>query len=623
MAVRRRNKKKKTAQSGDNYEGMTVKQALIKALVIGGAADSEITASRIIAEREEAWSGLGAVDTILDLDSLLYLHEISDTLPQCVAAYVGNIELNGWVLKPKLDLGHKDAKDKVGDILEAEAWADAIEAAQDTEDKDIDDIDVPPPSEEEIESRTKELQRQIRRETYIAKAWFENCSAKNSFEWLRGKKRTDEEVVGHGCWEVLRDSKKRVRRLEHIPGHTILPMSDDGKRVNVERLEWVSSVSTRTVTEPLLFRKYVQKDGGNTRYFKEFGDPRAMDSDTGKVYEAKYKKGPDGELVMIKTAEEVMKADKKEAIPATEVVYFPVESPHTPAGMIRWAGWIVSIFGNRAAAESNLAYFENHAVPEAALLIGGGKLTDDSARKMKGHLTKKHKGSKNHGRLLIMQALAKAEGGRPGEKNVTPEMKWINLSEFQKGDGNFIKYTENNQAGLTSSFRQSPILVGKIPSDLNRATAWAVLFQADRQVYGPLRREFDRWVNKVLLPSIHCYAIEFESLSPVGTDIETMSKALEIGIKGGAFTPNEIRKLFSLWLNEPFEEIEEDWAKMPSLFTLNGITPDGTPLSPEDQGSFTGEMQRILNRYEELHDEVIRQVGAQDGIVTELASIGG
>lgn len=623
MDGKRRNRKSRQLNDAEDLSsGMTVRDALIKALVIGGAAESEIAASRAIVEREKEWSGLGAVDTVLDMDSLLFLHEISDTLPQCVSAYVGNIELNGWVLKPKIDLNHKDASRKVSDIIEAEAWADSIEAAQDSEDKDLDVIDVPQPTEEEINSRTKDLQRQIRRETYIAKAWFENCSAKHSFEWLRGKKRTDEEVVGHGCWEVLRDSKNRVRRLEHIPGHTILPMTDDGERVNVERLEWVSSVSTRTVTEALQFRKYVQKDGGNTRYFKEFGDPRAMDSDTGKVYEAKYKKGNDEELVMVKTANEVMWADRKEAVPATEVIYFAVESPHTPAGMIRWAGWIVSIFGNRAAAEGNLAYFENHAIPEAALLIGGGRLTDDSIRRIKGQLAKKHKGAKNQGRLLIMQALAKTEG-RPGENNAnTPEMKWVNLSEFQKGDGNFIKYTENNQGGLTSSFRQSPILVGKIPSDLNRATAWAVLSQADRQVYGPLRREFDRWVNKVLLPSIHCYAIEFESLSPVGTDIDTMSKALEIGIKGGAFTPNEIRKLFSSWLNEPFEEIVEEWANLPAMFTLSGITPEGTPLSQDVQENVNGEMQMILNRYSQLHDEVIRQVGVNDGIVPELANIG-
>lgn len=625
MAGKRKNKKSRRQRGGggDSYSVPTVKEALIKALVIGGAVDSEIKASRVIEEREKMWGGAGAVDCVLDLDSLLYLHEISDTLRQCVDAYVGNIELNGWVLNPKVDLKHKDVDKKVEDILEAEAWADAIEAAE-AEDKDIDDIEVPPPSEGEIAERKAKLERQIRRETHVAKAWFENCSPKHSFEWLREKKRTDEEVVGHGCWEVLRDTKDRVRRLGHVPGATILPMSDEGERVKVERLEWVSSVSTRTVTEELMFRKYVQKESGNTRYFKEFGDPRAMDSDTGKVYEAKYKKEENGELRLVKSALDVMKADRKEAIPATEVVYFPVESPHTPAGMIRWAAWIVSILGNRAAAESNLSYFENHAVPEAALLIGGGgQVDDDSVRRMKGQLVKKHKGSKNHNRLMIMQATVSNPNKRPDEKpENNPDMKWVNLSEFQKGDGNFIKYSENNQAGLTSSFRQSPILTGRIPSDLNRATAWAVLFQADRQVYGPLRRAFDRWVNKVLLPSIHCYAVSFESLSPVGTDIETMSKALEVGIKGGAFTPNEIRKLFSLWLNEPFDEIDEEWANLPFALTINGVGADGNPVSPEDQDNANNEMTRVLARYEELHSKIVDDLGLKDGMVSGLASVG-
>jgi len=575
MGSRKRRRTKKSERDFDGHDPLTVKQAMIKALVIGGAVETEIEASNIIEERSGEWGELGAVDPVLDLDSLLFLHEISDTLRQCVDAYVCNIEGNGHIIKPKIDLTkEREVEQKITEILEAEKFADELEVAYD-EGRPLDELDVEPPTEQEIKDRAKKLAAQIRRETHIAKTWFANCSPKHTWEWLREKKRVDEEVIGHACWEVLRDSKNRVRRLEHMPGNTILPMSDDGTRVKVERMEWISEVSTTTVTESIMFRKYVQKESGKTRYFKEFGDPRAMDRDSGEVFEAKFKKVGDGEYEEVMSAEDVMKAKNPKAEPATEVFYFAVESPHTPAGMIRWPGWIVSIFGNRAAAESNLSYFENHAIPESALLVGGGQLNDKSVQRIKGQLTKKHKGAKNHNRLLILQATA-AGTGRPGDKPEVPEMKWINLSEHQKGDSTFSKYTKDNQDGLTSSFRQSPILTGRVPSDLNRATAWAVLFQADRQVYGPLRRAFDRWVNSTLLPAIGCYAVHFESLSPVGTDIETMSKALAVGIKAGAFSPNEVRLLFSTWLNEPFDPIEEEWAKIPFAMTLNQISGDGT-----------------------------------------------
>ncbi|MCP4569053.1 MAG: phage portal protein [FCB group bacterium] len=572
----------------------TVKQALVKALVITGRADNIDEAIKTLDEHDGIWEDAEAVDPLLDLESLMSLYEISDSLRQNVDAYVTNIEANGHVLEPKIDLNKKGVDNTVAvkTAMDAANWADAVTAAlsdlneeAEAEGVDVTDemrteainsITVAEPTDEQVRARTEELRLQMQREMHMAKAWFRNVHPSLSFIDLRERKRVDEETIGHAAWEVRRDDNNMIRRLEPMPGYTILPVKASDQHIEVKNEEWVSDIDTRPVIESVKFRRYVQLANGRSVYYKDLNDPRLVSDRTGKVYMK-----VDGEGGM-KPDPAKMKEDEPQANPANEVIYFAIYHPKTTAGMIRWAGLITAVIGSRAAAEANLAYFENHAVPDAVLLVSGGQLNNESVQRIQEALRSKAKGPGNHHRTLVIQATAK--GSQPNQEVNNPDMEWVNLSDFQNGDALFQGYTENNKVGVSSAFRQALLLIGHIPSDLNRATAYAVLSLIEKQVYGPLRNKFDWWVNNTLLPSIGIKLIRFISLSPEATNIEEMSKALEQGIKGGAFTPNDLRAFYSKWLNVDLPRIDAPWADVPLSTTLSQLNLGAEPPSDEDGG---------------------------------------
>ena len=601
-------------------EQFTVKQALVKALVITGRSSDEAAALQAINSQEDEWGTAGAVDPILPPESLMSLYEISDTLRQNIDAYVTNIEGNGHILTAKIDVDTPRAFEQVKDAMDAAAWSDAIAAAmkelnakaeadgvQVTEEMrraKIDTLSIVEPTEAEVRAKMEQIKAATRREMHQAKAWFRNVNSEMSFLDLRERKRIDEETIGHACWEAIRDSNGQLRRLEPMAGYTVLPVKAKGDAFEVQREEWISDIETRPVIEPVRFRRYVQRTNGITRYFKDLNDPRLISANTGKVFMKKEKRGD----VTVWTPDPAkMKDEEPNAKPATELIYFAIYSPKTTAGMIRWSGLITAVIGSRAAAEANLAYFENHAIPDAVLLVSGGQLNNESVQRIQESLRSKTKGPGNHHRTLVVQATARAS--QPGQVTNNPDMEWKNLSDFQQGDALFQDYTKNNTTALSSAFRQALLLLGHIPSDLNRATAYAILSLIEKQVYGPLRAKFDWWVNNVLMSTIGLKLIKFQSLSPEATNIEEMSKSVEWGIKGGAFTPNNLLQLYGSWLNQEFPRIEAEWGDIPFAATLAQINLDTE--APPDEGEVAepdnepgASKKSLANRLTVLEDEL-------------------
>lgn len=622
MARKKNKQATEVTEIENEVQQITVKQAMIKALVLTGRHVDENEAIKAMSERDDERGEFNAVDPILDPDALLSLWEISDSLRQNVEAYAHNIEGNGHVLKPKIDLSEKNhnAFDQVKDAMDAASWSDAVTAKMAELDrreeegeeisvydrqKAIDDLVVSEPTEKDVNAEMERLRLAMKRDKHMADAWFRNVNPTMSFLELREQKRIDEEAVGRAAWEVGRDSRGMIRRLEPISGHTILPLKEKNNAIEVERDEWISDIGTNKIRETVKFRRYVHRANGEATFFKDLNDPRLVSDKTGKVYMKKRRRNNKD---VLEPDYAKMKVDEPEASPARELIYFSVYSPKTTAGMIRWAGHITGILGSRAAAESTLAYFENHAVPDSVLLISGGQLNDMSVERIQEMMRARTQKAKNHHRTLVVQAAGTGKA-RPNEVTNNPDMEWKNLADFQQGDALFMNYTEENKKALSSAFRQALLLIGQIPSDLNRATAMAILSLVEKQVYGPLRRKFDWWVNNTLLPAIGIKLLKFESLSPEAQNIEEMANAIEYGVKGGAFTPNILLELYGLWLNREFPKIEEPWGDAPFAATLNQIDlgverpsdVDGDTTGTIGGGKDTGLSRKALeNRLAEL-----------------------
>ena len=206
--------------------------------------------------------------------------------------------------------------------------------------------------------------------------FFENCTSDQPFagpEGLRGLTRQDIEVLGYGYWEVLRNSLDEISNFNRLEGRTIRLMPMDLEAVEVEIPVRISALKYGKRKVMKRFRRFVQvmENTEKTVFFKEFGDPRIIDSKDGRVYssieeaEKEYKKSAEG---------------SGNFRPATEVLQFKITSSRSPYGVPRWIGALLSVLGNRQAEEVNFLYFENRSVPPLAVLVSGGRLNQDTTK---------------------------------------------------------------------------------------------------------------------------------------------------------------------------------------------------------------------------------------------------
>jgi len=574
----RRQARTREALKGDR----SARVALVKARVISGASVDEVAAIQSITDAERFYNEHDAIIPPYDPVGLMSAYEFSNALRQNIDAYVQNIEGFGHHFKARIDLDADGALERVREAMIVEQYHDQLaeqdaaadearargeEPPDEDEDQPDNETQIAVPTDEEVKKRIEELRGEIRLQKMVAQAWFENAGADGvSFSELRKRKRAEQEIIGHGCWEAVRDNRGRLRRFAHVPAFTVYPVKDDGERVESEEVERISPIATRTFTVQRFFRKYVQRVSDKAVFFKGLGDPRIVSRKTGKTYES---------------TNDLEKAEGKKAQLAHEMKYFDVFSPRTPAGVPRWIGNLLAVLGSRAADEVNYLLFDHKSVPPGIFFVRGGKLGDQTKNQLQEFIEDDLQGRDAFHKILICEVPAIT--GRPGDTPVIPDIQWQSLMADQIKDSTFSAYDQDNRNKLGGSFRNHPMVRGETVESMNRAIAWAVLDFSDQQVYAPERRPFDWFINREVMPEIGCTLIEFMSNGPSTTNLEQVSKATDIFAKHGAFVPNEVRAIASEALDRDLDPIDAEWAsQQPMTMTLVGIVPNANP-NDEDE----------------------------------------
>jgi capsid portal protein len=271
-------------------------------------------------------------------------------------------------------------------------------------------------------------------------------------------------------------------------------------------------------------------------YFKEFGDPRLIDSYTGQV-------------------------DDNTKFPATEIIHFKLYCPYSPYGVPRWIGNWLAVEGSRQAEEVNYEYFENNTVPPMALLVNGATLNDDVVSRIEDFINDEMKGRKSFNKMLIIEATTDSEG--PLMKPGIPTVRFQSLSDAQQKDSLFDNYDKTNREKIRSSFRLPPIFVG-LTSDYTRATARESREVAEEQVFGPERADHDFVINRLLFPAMGVRYWKYKSLPPTVNDFEVMSGTLDTFSRCG-LTVREAREEISRLLNRPLSDVDDksEWLNLP------------------------------------------------------------
>lgn len=526
--------------------------ALAKAYFIGEESGSQSNALLDSDKQSGLFKSQGALVPVYDPGLLVLIFENSSALRPNVDAYVTNIDSFGHTYEPVLDVTSEDALEKVRDALRIERAHGAISGASSEE-----------PTDEETSARLELLKTEMRAERAMLENFFENCTQDMPFsgpEGLRGLTRQDIEVLGSGYWEVLRNELGEVAQFNHLPGKAIRLMPLEPEVVQVQADKRLSLLSSQQITVRKRFRRHVQISETSDRvlFYKEFGDPRAVDTNTGKVF-------PD-EAAALAAFKDLHGQTFR---PATEILPFKISSPRSPYGVPRWIGTLLAVLGTRQSEEVNFLYFENRSVPPMALIVSGGRLGADAVKRLEDHITTQVRGKRNFHKMMIIEAETS------GDPN-TGRMRIVlqPLTEAQQKDGLFQAFEEKNADKVGQAFRLPRLLRGDV-RDFNRSTAEASVDFAEIQVFGPIRQQFDWMMNKQILPVLGARYHRFKSNAPTVRDPEALSAMIKDLVTANVLTPGEGRELAADVFNRAFDKVKAAWSDQPVGVTLAG-RQDGT-----------------------------------------------
>ena len=580
----------------------TEPSAIVKARFLGTGRDGSELSNVLQTPDEQRvmYAKAGAVTPPLDPVSLANLFEMSGALRSNIDAYSVNIDSFGHRFEPVIDLDADDAKERVklamtqerllgldativeeagGDSSEVQKLVAQMKAVSGFSQHDrVDDPgELPEPSDAEVEKRMASIRREMIRERLAVDKFFKFVTTDGSFEQLRMQTRQDLEATGNAYWEVLRNVDNEIVQFDYVPGYTVrlMPAERNPQKVSMS----VNATLISPTTEPVhkRFRKFVQVANGAIRgsqlaWFKEFGDPRIYSHLSGTEY----------------PSVEALKKKEPEANPATEIIHFKIHNSRSVYGMPRWVSEMLSVIGSRHADEINLAYFENKSVPPMAILVSGGRLVEEDVTRLENYIKNEIRGKRNFHKIMILQAES-GDNATPGLATGRTKIELKPLTESQSTDAQFMKYKEANTDAIGAVFRLPRLLRGDA-RDFNRATAQTSLEFTEQQVFAPLRKDFDYFINRCILTELGIHFWTFVSKGPDFSDPTKMLEAVNEASKASYLTPEELRGLASKGFGVDFPKLDQDWVTRPIQLTLGGITtgqvaPGDASASRDEGGS--------------------------------------
>lgn len=549
-------------ESIEKSSGSSQLVPMAKAFFVGAEDGDKSNAMTEQNRVSSVFTDAGAINPTYDPNVLTLLFENSSVLRQCVDAYVTNIDSFGHRYVPLIDLDSPSADEKIADALCAEQEF-ALRDPETIKDADKLAAAIKEPSAEDIKARKDQLRTQMRAERARLENFFENVTCEIPFagpEGLRGLTRQDIEVLGAGYWEILRNGLREIVQFNRLEGRSIRLMPIDDVPIQVTIKQRVSALKHVDATVYKRFRRFVQTRETTEElvYFKEFGDPRLVDANTGRFFASEAE------------AEKFFADEGKgrKFRPATEILQFKITSTRSPYGVPRWIGALLAVMGTRQAEEINFLYFENRSVPPLAILVTGGRLNTNTVKNLTDFIENQIKGKRNFHKMLVIEA--EGPSSDPGSaNNGRMKIQIERLTDAQQKEGLFMDYAQRNAETVGQTFRLPKILRGD-SRDQNRSTAEAAVDFAEIQVFGPIRQQFDWLMNKVVLPSIGIVYHHFRSNGPTIRDPEQLCKMIVDMVTGNILTPGEGRELAIGVFNREFEAIKADWTTMPVGISIAG-----------------------------------------------------
>jgi PBSX family phage portal protein len=328
----------------------------------------------------------------------------------------------------------------------------------------------------EDQEKVKRARKRVERMKIELRDWLEGLNDDDSFTKIMEKVYTDVQAMGNGFIEVGRNIEGQIGYIGHIPATT----------VRVRRLH----------------DGFLQIIGQKVVYFRNFGanNPNPVTNDTRP-----------NEIIHIKE-------------------YSPL---NTFYGVPDIVSALPSLMGDKLAAQYNIDYFENKAVPRYIITLKGAQLSGDSEDKMFRFLQTGLK-SQSHRTLYIPLP------GDTDQNKVEFKMEPI---ENGVQDGSFKEYRKANRDDILIA-HQVPIskLGGGDGGSIAAALSQDRTFK--EQVARPAQGHLQKVINKIIREQTDILELKFNELTL--TDEIAQAQILEKYVKSQIMLPNEAREILDL-----------------------------------------------------------------------------
>lgn len=305
--------------------------------------------------------------------------------------------------------------------------------------------------------------------------WLETLNDDDSFTLTIKKMLIDYESTGNGYLEISRTALGQIGYVGHVPSTTI----------RVRRLR----------------DGYLQIIGNKVVYFRNFGakNPNPVTGDPRP----------------------------------NEIIHYKSYSPlNTFYGIPDILSAVSSLIGDSLAAQYNIDYFQNKAVPRYIITLKGAKLSADAEDKMFRFLQTGLK-SQSH-RTLYIPLPGDSDGNKVDFK----------MEPIENGiqDGSFKEYRKQNRDDILIAHQVPISKLGGTDSGLAAAMSQDRTFK--EQVSRPSQKHLEKIVNKIIREKTDILELKFNELTL--TDEIAQSQILERYVRNKIMVPNEARDLLDL-----------------------------------------------------------------------------
>ncbi len=311
------------------------------------------------------------------------------------------------------------------------------------------------------------MSKSQKRQADVQKAELENLfnfvDKSETFAEKTKKSLIDREATGQGFIEVIRNlSGQIISPIKHVQGAFVrIRKRKDDPNPGFISLEPISNDPHNA--------KYKKT------YYKEFGDKRTLNKETG-LFNASAP------------------LDKQ----ASELIPFFIYCPGIKSyGAPRAVTTKNAIKGNYLAGVQNVSLLENDATPRMAITVENGNIDTATIQKMEQFFKVGNKGPKHEGRVLIIQH-DKKKIGLPNQ-NIPPTK--INITPLSLGvidDASFEKFRGANNAEKAESIGVPELMLGTTDGS-GKAASSAVVKLFHEQVVYPDINEFNTKINLTIV----------------------------------------------------------------------------------------------------------------------------